>query len=628
MTRSILLFAVAFALGVLSANFSSAQDRTIRFTKIADTNTLVPPENTETFSRFFEVAIDRGDLSFVATSELGVTGVYAWIDGSLVEIADQTTVLPNSNRLIRDLSDLASIDDGAVTFRANSGAGPEGVYSGSGGDIEVIADFRTLAPPENVRRMGNFGGNATTDDGFTAFPAFTFDSQTIEQGVYKVTPDGEILRVADLSTPIPPDGDLTFGCPTPFCGGPLAFQSVFTSEGNVLFAGLGGSNSRTEDGGLMTHIDGVLERVIPRGATIPGTAIPITSVGLGSNRAGVISGRDIAFVANFSVLIARIDGEFRTIVSSSDNRPGGGGQFERFSSIAMDNANIVFSNRRTITPPDGIFLSLAGTESIIKVITSNDLLDGKEINAFQLGPESIDGHEITFSVFFADGSQGIYIASFGNEAPVADAGADRTAQCTDPEGASVTLDGSASFDAEGDPLTYLWRGPFGEADGVQPIVRLPFGVNVITLTVDDGQLASAEDTVIITVVDTAPPGLVASLTSVGRTDDDDDDEDDGAEGRFQVRFTASDRCDPDAVVSAVLVLPNGAEIPVANGQLIEFERDSETEVEFDDGILEIEAASLLLRAEASDTRGNLAIVEIPLAGSSQDAQGIAAAGID
>jgi Legume lectin domain/PKD domain len=88
-----------------------------------------------------------------------------------------------------------------------------------------------------------------------------------------------------------------------------------------------------------------------------------------------------------------------------------------------------------------------------------------------------------------------------NEPPVADAGADATVTETSG-GTSVTLDGSASTDPDGDVLTYTWTGPFdgGTATGVSPTVVFPGpGTYVVTLTVDDGNGGTATDTIEITV---------------------------------------------------------------------------------------------------------------------------------
>ena len=91
-----------------------------------------------------------------------------------------------------------------------------------------------------------------------------------------------------------------------------------------------------------------------------------------------------------------------------------------------------------------------------------------------------------------------------NRAPVAEAGPPQTVS----GGAAVTLDGSASFDPDGDPLSYRWlqlAGPAVEltgADTARPVLTAPLlGMRVVLtfeLTVGDGAEASA-DTVDITV---------------------------------------------------------------------------------------------------------------------------------
>ncbi len=88
-----------------------------------------------------------------------------------------------------------------------------------------------------------------------------------------------------------------------------------------------------------------------------------------------------------------------------------------------------------------------------------------------------------------------------NEPPTADAGADATVSETSG-GTSVTLDGSASSDPDGDVLTYTWTGPFdgGTATGMNPTVVFPGpGTYEVTLTVDDGNGGTATDTIQITV---------------------------------------------------------------------------------------------------------------------------------
>ncbi|WP_289781779.1 PKD domain-containing protein [Ornithinimicrobium faecis] len=132
--------------------------------------------------------------------------------------------------------------------------------------------------------------------------------------------------------------------------------------------------------------------------------------------------------------------------------------------------------------------------------------------------------------------------SIANQAPVADAGPDQDATTGD----TVTLDGTASTDPDGDNLTYAWTltSPNGstatlsDATAGQPSVipDLP-GDYVASLTVNDGTTDSPADTVTITVqepanqvpvADAGPDapaavGDAVNLDGTGSTDPDGDE---------------------------------------------------------------------------------------------------------
>lgn len=92
-----------------------------------------------------------------------------------------------------------------------------------------------------------------------------------------------------------------------------------------------------------------------------------------------------------------------------------------------------------------------------------------------------------------------------NLPPVADAGADKTVSVNE----SVTLDGSASYDPDGQTLTYSWD--FDASDGIGDdaqgaVVDTEYdapGDYVVTLRVDDGLGLTASDTSTVHVLETA-----------------------------------------------------------------------------------------------------------------------------
>ncbi|HRF45541.1 MAG TPA: PKD domain-containing protein, partial [Candidatus Competibacteraceae bacterium] len=124
-----------------------------------------------------------------------------------------------------------------------------------------------------------------------------------------------------------------------------------------------------------------------------------------------------------------------------------------------------------------------------------------------------------------------------NTPPVADAGPDQSAQA----GTTVTLDGSHSTDADGDALTYDWTLPgvpagstatLADPATIHPRLTLDKpGSYTAQLVVNDGQAASAPDTVTVSTTNTppvakagadqsAPVGATVTLDGSGSSDVD------------------------------------------------------------------------------------------------------------
>jgi hypothetical protein len=91
-----------------------------------------------------------------------------------------------------------------------------------------------------------------------------------------------------------------------------------------------------------------------------------------------------------------------------------------------------------------------------------------------------------------------------NQPPIADAGPDQYVEQLGPQGANVTLDGTASSDPDEDTLTYNWTWTGGSATGSTATALFPPGNTTVTLTVSDGEFNST-DAVNIIVQDTTLP---------------------------------------------------------------------------------------------------------------------------
>jgi len=105
--------------------------------------------------------------------------------------------------------------------------------------------------------------------------------------------------------------------------------------------------------------------------------------------------------------------------------------------------------------------------------------------------------------------------------PIADAGSDLTELVAPGGMANITLDASGSGNPDGNDLTYTWAGFFGSISDISPLIQLPAGEHLITLSIDDGIGATVTDDILIAVAEVELPinGLVGYWPGDGNAED-------------------------------------------------------------------------------------------------------------
>jgi len=164
----------------------------------------------------------------------------------------------------------------------------------------------------------------------------------------------------------------------------------------------------------------------------------------------------------------------------------------------------------TLTAPSGSSAALTGATSVAPRFTpdvAGDYIASLVVNDGQL---SSAASTVTIA------------AAVANVSPAANAGVAQNVA----RGVTVTLDGSASSDTNGDTLGYIWSltsVPPGSAAALSAtnIVNPTFapdlaGIYVAQLIVNDGHVNSAPATVSVTAADTAPVANAGLVQSVAR----------------------------------------------------------------------------------------------------------------
>lgn len=146
-----------------------------------------------------------------------------------------------------------------------------------------------------------------------------------------------------------------------------------------------------------------------------------------------------------------------------------------------------------------------------------------------------------------------------NRPPVANAGTPQTVQCLGGQ-TTVTLNGTASSDADGDVLTYQWSdGTVSLGTGSTLNANLSMGAHVINLTVTDPGGLTAHDTVTVSVVDTTAPTISEASANPSTLWSPDHKMRD-----VIISYNATDRCSADTGVTCSVAVASNEPITEAN----------------------------------------------------------------
>lgn len=297
------------------------------------------------------------------------------------------------------------------------------------------------------------------------------------------------------SSPSTPPPAATNALPTARAGGPQSVLIGATVQ-------LDGTASTDPEGGALTYAWNLIARPLGSNATLSASTSPrptFLADTAGSYVANLVVSDGVnASIANTVTITAAL-GNVAPVARAGSDRGALPGSTVSLSGAASSDANgDPLSYSWTLSRPPGsvAVLSSATTEDSSFV---PDLV-GSYVATLVVRDGALDSAPSTVTI----------TVSTANLPPVARAGADQTVAF----GSRVRLDGSASSDPNGDPLSFQWSlssRPAGSTAFLQnrnaPRVELTadvMGLYVLSLVVSDGLGASAGATVTITATEPVP----------------------------------------------------------------------------------------------------------------------------
>ncbi|BAZ18638.1 hypothetical protein NIES4071_105230 (plasmid) [Calothrix sp. NIES-4071] len=386
---------IAFSLSLCLLVSGKAVAASFSFTKVVDTNTLVPGDK-ENFTLFGVPSLDNGNVAFLGGSSPSTTpGIYTNIGGSLNVVADRNTPVPNGIGNFRNFGDI-SFNNGNVAFYAVTLPADEttGIYTNAGGSLNVVVDRNTITPDGQGRFI--YVQQPSLNNGIVAFKGVGANAQPQFQTDIYVN-NGVLSVIANRNTPIPDgQGNFTFfGAPS-LNNGSVAFTSFAASLRGVY---INDGNSLNSVADTNTPIPFSNENFTNFGDLDLDDA-GVAFVGIGNSTQGIYTNNG---------------GTLSVIADTNTSIPSRTGNFASFSNLSINNGSIAFLSTDT-TRSQGIYTTIGGT--LTKVIDTNDSLNGLTINSLFFGREGKSGNQIAFKTNFVDGSQSIYVATLNSPTSV------------------------------------------------------------------------------------------------------------------------------------------------------------------------------------------------------------------
>ena len=418
---------------------------TITLTSVADTTSTAIPGGSGRFTNFIpqdplapgDPWISAGNVAFWGAGA-GQQGIYALRYGVLGKVADLNTPIPGGTGHFVAHPPDPCISGGNVAFVGEGDGGQAGIYVGwppspiQPPDPVKVIDLHTIIPGGT----GAFVGTPVDPCISGQNVVFIGEGASGQQGVYasfivNVATPGDPINIADLNTAVP-GGTGTF----------LAFGGWGTTPGAVV-SGTTVAFIGASAGGGGIYVKVPVDPTGGRAAVDFNTAIPGGTGNFNQFWNLSLDGANLAFVGGVETPIKLGEQVFFEITQqgvytvafpgdpispSALNKiadlntlvPGTTATFTAFGNVAIDPQHVVFDAWYSAdgqTSVHGLFTNLTGT--LTELVDTTDTINGKPLADFSFGVGGFSGNQVVFAAQYADGSEGIGMATVsGNRCPL------------------------------------------------------------------------------------------------------------------------------------------------------------------------------------------------------------------